>query len=325
VTQAPSQVREVQAGPQDAGARLDQFLARAVEGFSRARLQALIESAQVLVDGLPARASVRLKGSERVTVSVPAPVAAVPQAEALPVTVLYEDADVVVLDKAAGMVVHPGAGHHEGTLVNALLHHVKDLQGVGGELRPGLVHRLDKDTSGVLVVAKHDVALRALQAAFKSREVEKVYLALVAGQPPDAGTFSTLYGRHPTQRVRFSGRVREGKSAVTHFTVARRLEGAALVQVRLETGRTHQIRVHFSEAGFPLLGDALYGTRASDRPEIIGRQALHAWKLAFPHPRTGKRVELCAAPPPDFTAAERRLEPRVAPTAAQKQRQRARR
>jgi 23S rRNA pseudouridine1911/1915/1917 synthase len=222
--------------------------------------------------------------------------------------VVHEDRHVLVLDKAAGMVVHPGAGHTSGTVVNALLHHVKDLRGVGGELRPGIVHRLDKDTSGLLVIAKHDEALRALQAAFKSRAVKKTYLALVAGQPPAEGTFRTLHGRHPRQRQRFTGKVRQGKSAVTHFRVTERFGArAARVEIDLETGRTHQIRVHFSEAGFPLLGDELYGGRRARQPAVISRQALHAWKLSFAHPDTGQALSFTAPVPRDFRQAARAL------------------
>jgi 23S rRNA pseudouridine1911/1915/1917 synthase len=290
------------------GQRLDQFLARAVPTLSRSRLQALIAEGSITVDGAPCRPSLRLQGSEVIDVSVPPPTPIEPQAEDLPITVLHQDRDLLVIDKAPGMVVHPGAGHHEGTLINALLHHVKDLQGVGGALRPGLVHRLDKDTSGVLVVAKNDAALQALQAAFKSREVTKTYVALVAGHPPDEGTFRTTHARHPTQRMRFTGRGHTGKPAVTHFRTTKRWSSAARVEVTLETGRTHQIRMHFAEAGFPLLGDELYGTRASTRPDLITRQALHAWKLEFLHPRTGKRVHFEAPLPKDLRDAERRLQ-----------------
>lgn len=306
MTQAAGSAR-VQATEADRGARLDSFLANHLESLSRSRVQALIDAGRVSVDGEPARASSRLKGHELVVVDVPPPEPAEPLAEDLPLTVLFQDRDVLVLDKAAGMVVHPAAGHRDGTLVNALLHHVKDLQGVGGALRPGLVHRLDKDTSGVLVIAKHDEALARLQAAFKAREVEKVYVALVHGQPAERGTFRTLHGRHPTQRLKFTGKVARGKEAVTHWEVTRRFAHAARVEVRLETGRTHQIRVHFAEAGHPLLSDALYGTKASRRPEIIARQALHAWKLSFPHPRTGKRLSFTAPVPADLRAAEKAL------------------
>ncbi|ATB32976.1 RluA family pseudouridine synthase [Melittangium boletus] len=302
--------REHLAPPETRGERLDQALARVFPEFTRSRLQGLIEAGHVQVDGKPAKASARLKGGERLLLQVPPPTPAVPVAEELPLTVLHEDKDLVVVDKAAGMVVHPGAGHASGTLVNALLHRVKDLAGVGGELRPGIVHRLDKDTTGCLVVAKHETALVALQKAFKTRTVEKTYLALVHGTPTAAeARIETLYGRHPVNRQRFTGKVKEGKPALTLYRVREAFDGAALVEVDLLTGRTHQIRVHLSEAGHPLLGDSLYGSGrkpkggAAEAQELVGRQALHAWKLAFPHPRTGKMLRVEAPLPPDFTAA----------------------
>lgn len=293
----------VEATEADRGERYDRFLARRLPDLSRSRIQALIDEGRVSVAGKPIRSSHRVLGTEQVVLEIPEPVAALPVAEALPLTVLFEDQDVLVLDKAAGMVVHPGAGHQTGTLVNALLHHVEDLGGVGGELRPGIVHRLDKDTSGVMVIAKHERALATLQAAFASRTVEKIYLAIVAGNPPDAGTFDTLHGRHPVHRQRFTTRVNRGRRAVTHYRVIERLAGAALVEVRLETGRTHQIRVHFSEAGFPLLADALYGSRTSSKITAAPRLALHAKQLSFPHPAKKKRVSVEAALPADLEAA----------------------
>jgi len=289
------------------GERVDQFLASRLTDLSRSRVQALIAEGAVRVDGQAVRPSRRLKGSEAIELVVPEPTPVEPQPEALPLSLIYEDRDIVVLDKAAGMVVHPGAGHASGTLVNALLHHVVDLQGVGGALRPGLVHRLDKDTSGVLVIAKNDRALTTLQAAFKSREIEKIYVALVYGQPPAEGTFDTLHGRHPSDRLKFTARVKTGRRAVTHFRVTSRFALAARVEVSLETGRTHQIRVHFAEAGFPLLGDALYGTAASRRVAVIDRQALHALRLSFRHPRTGRQLTFEAPIPADLLEAERRL------------------
>jgi 23S rRNA pseudouridine1911/1915/1917 synthase len=289
--------------------RLDQALAVAFPELSRARLQALVRAGNVQVDGGPARVAERVKGGERVTVILPAPVPATPGPEDLPLTILFQDRDLLVLDKAPGLVVHPGAGHWSGTLVNALLHHVRDLGGVGGTLRPGLVHRLDKDTSGCLVVAKNDTSLAALQAAFKTRTVEKTYLALVHGHPPPEGRIETPYGRHPRHRQRFTGRRRSGKPAVTVFRTLEFLHGAALVEVDLLTGRTHQIRVHLAESGHPLLGDALYGgarrgdARVQAVQAALGRQALHAWRLAFPHPRTGKRRTFEAPLPADLRAA----------------------
>jgi 23S rRNA pseudouridine1911/1915/1917 synthase len=281
----------------------------AFPGLSRAQLQSLIRGGHALVDGKPAKSAARVKGGERVELNLPAPAPARPQAEDLPLTVLFQDRDLLVLDKAAGMVVHPAAGHWHGTLVNALLHHVQDLGGVGGTLRPGLVHRLDKDTSGCLVVAKNDAALLALQACFKTRTVEKTYLALVHGHPPDEGRIETPYGRHPRHRQRFTGKLRTGKPAVTVYRARERLEGATLLEVDLHTGRTHQIRVHLAESGYPLLGDGLYGgTRKGDArvkavQAKLGRQALHAWRLAFPHPGSGRRRAFEAPLPADLRAA----------------------
>jgi 23S rRNA pseudouridine1911/1915/1917 synthase len=284
-------------------------VAASVPALSRSRVQALVDAGQVRVDGKPARAALRLRGGEEVEVSVPPPEPAVPEPEDLPLSVLHEDRDLLVLDKPAGLVVHPGAGHARGTLVNALLHHVSGLSGVGGVLRPGIVHRLDRETSGCLVVAKNDAALQALQRAFQERTVEKTYLALVHGHPAESGRLATLHARHPRDRKRFTGRTRTGKPAVTTWRVRSALHRAALLEVGLETGRTHQIRVHLSELGHPLLGDALYGgTRKGDArvkaaQEALGRQALHAWKLVFPHPRTGRPVRCEAPVPPDFAGA----------------------
>jgi 23S rRNA pseudouridine1911/1915/1917 synthase len=300
---ADAEVHRFTVGSQLRGERLDRAIASTLPELSRSRVQALLEAGRVLVGGRPGRASVRLKGGEQVEVSVPPPESAIPEPEDLPLTVLHEDRDLLVLDKPAGLVVHPAAGHARGTLVNALLHHVRGLSGVGGVLRPGIVHRLDKETSGCLVVAKNDATLHALQRAFQERAVEKTYLALVHGHPPAAGRLETLHARHPRDRKRFTGRAKTGKPAVTTWRVRTILHGAALLEVGLETGRTHQIRVHLSEMGHPLLGDALYGgTRKGDArlkavQARLGRQGLHAWKLAFSHPRTGKPVR-CEAPVP---------------------------
>jgi 23S rRNA pseudouridine1911/1915/1917 synthase len=301
--------------PSARGRRLDQALVEAFPGFSRARLQSLLREGRALVEGKSAKSGARVKGGERVELRIGPPAPATPEAENLELSILFQDRDVLVLDKAPGMVVHPAAGHWRGTLVNALLHHVQDLGGVGGTLRPGLVHRLDKDTSGALVVAKTDVALAALQAAFKAREVEKTYLALVHGHPPAKGRIETPYGRHPRHRQRFTGKLRHGKPAVTVYRVLEQLHGAALVEVDLLTGRTHQIRVHLAELGHPLLGDALYGgTRRGDArvkgvQTALGRQALHAARLAFAHPRTGKRRVFEAPLPEDLRAALEALRP----------------
>jgi 23S rRNA pseudouridine1911/1915/1917 synthase len=288
----------------------------AFPGLSRARLQALLREGRALLEGKSAKSGTRVKGGERVELRIGPPAPATPEAENLSLSILFQDRDVLVLDKAPGMVVHPAAGHWRGTLVNALLHHVRDLGGVGGTLRPGLVHRLDKDTSGCLVVAKNDAALLALQSAFKARQVKKTYLALVHGQPPNEGRIETPYSRHPRHRQRFTGKVKRGKPAVTLFRVLERLHGSALVEVDLLTGRTHQIRVHLAEAGHPLLGDALYGgtrkgdTRVKAAQAALGRQGLHAVRLAFVHPRTGKARVFEAPLPADFRTALESLRPK---------------
>ena len=297
---------------EEAGLRLDQLLAARLPELSRSRLKSLIEQGHVLLDGAPAKASARPRTGAPLSVEVPAavPVELAPEDLALPV--LYEDAHLLVIDKPAGIAVHPGAGISSGTVVHGLLSQVRDLVGIGGELRPGIVHRLDKDTSGCLVVAKSEVALRGLQAAFKARAVDKRYLALVHGAPADAGEFDTLYARHAVDRKRFSSKVREGRRAVTRWTVLRRFEHAALVEIDLLTGRTHQIRAHFADAGFPLLGDKLYGgtrrdAKVFERP-LIARQALHAARLSFEHPITSARIACEAEVPADFRAAVRALE-----------------
>lgn len=304
-----------------AGERLDRFLVARVPELSRSRLSQLVDEGHVTVDGRQAKPSLRLKIAAVVAVEIPPPAPATPQPEALGLSVLYDDPDLVVIDKPAGMVVHPAAGVSSGTLVNALLHHVTDLAGIGGELRPGIVHRLDKNTSGALVVAKNDFTLARLQAAFAARHVDKRYLAIAHGCPPDAGTIDTWFGRHKVDRVRMTGKLLQGahgaRRAVTHYEVRERFgEAAARLEVRLETGRTHQIRVHLSEAGFPLLCDATYGGDKRDRKalpfvqeaaQVLGRQALHAQVLAFAHPRTGAPIR-CEAPiPPDLEACLARL------------------
>jgi 23S rRNA pseudouridine1911/1915/1917 synthase len=282
------------------GERLDKLLASLLPDLSRARLQALISQGHVLVAGKPAKPSMRPKAGAELSVEVPAaePIELVAEDLALPV--LFEDPHLLVIDKPAGVVVHPGAGVTRGTVVHGLLHQVRDLAGISGELRPGIVHRLDKDTSGCLVVAKTETALRGLQAQFKARQVEKRYRALVHGAPPEEGELDTLFGRHPVHRKRFSSKVREGRRAVTRFRVLARAEKkAAWLDVELLTGRTHQIRAHFADKGWPIFGDSLYGRR----DEVIARQALHAFRLKFLHPVTGAEIA-CEAPiPEDLHAA----------------------
>jgi 23S rRNA pseudouridine1911/1915/1917 synthase len=301
----------IEVEPEAAGTRLDALLAERLEGQSRSSVQRLIEAGEITVDGLICRPSLKLKGGESIQVTVPAPVAAIPLAEDIPLEIVYEDADLVVINKPAGMTVHPGAGVDSGTLVNALLHHCTDLSGIGGEIRPGIVHRLDKGTSGLLVVAKNDAAHRGLSTQFAEHSIKRRYLALVYGNPrEDKGRIEGIIGRHPTDRLRLSGIARNGKHAVTHWRVSERFGTAALLEVRLETGRTHQIRVHLTEAGMPLMGDPLYpdGGRFNNLkdPKLkklvssLGRQALHAFILGFIHPVANQYLEFSADPPADL-------------------------
>jgi 23S rRNA pseudouridine1911/1915/1917 synthase len=275
---------------------------------TRSQLKRHIDDGLCSVNHEVARPARKLRPGDvvRLTVPPPEPDGALP--EEIPLTVLYEDDHLIVIDKPPGLVVHPAAGHRNGTLVNALLGHCKSLSGVGGTVRAGIVHRLDKLTSGVLVASKSDEAHLGLAAQFAAHTVERRYVAVVSGRLTSAsGTFDTPYGRHVTDRKRFTGRTRHARArrAVTHYRVLRRLQGATLVEARLETGRTHQVRVHFSEAGHPLLGDPIYGRPPRDpaaraAARALGRQALHAQVLGFDHPSTGERLRFVAAPPRDM-------------------------
>jgi 23S rRNA pseudouridine1911/1915/1917 synthase len=280
---------------------------------SRSQLTRHIAAGAVQVGGAVAASPSRKVRAGEVVLWDPPPVApAELAAEEIPLVIVHEDPWLVVVDKPAGLVVHPAPGHEAGTLVNALLAHCRDLRGIGGELRPGIVHRIDKDTSGLLVIAKDDATMNALGAAFKAHTVERVYDAIVVGKPPGVGLGSgrvdTLYGRDPRDRKKFSSRVRTGKRAVTNWRVVERLAGAARVEARLETGRTHQVRVHMAALGCPLLGDRTYGRPPRDPRvravgEELGRQALHARSLAFVHPATGERLALSSPLPPDMDRA----------------------
>jgi 23S rRNA pseudouridine1911/1915/1917 synthase len=287
-------------------------VSRLSPSLSRARVQRLLAEGRVLVDGRPGKSSSRLRGNERIALEVPDPEPSTVLPQDLPLGVLHEDRDLIVLDKRAGMVVHPARGSPHSTVVNALLHRLGS-QGAPGE-RLGLVHRLDKETSGCLVVARTEAALADLQSQFQGRTVEKSYLALVHGRLPDQGRLETPYGRHPRDRKKFTSR--EGRRrALTEWRVMERFgDRATLAEVTLHTGRTHQIRVHLSEAGHPVLADATYGgTRREARLDpadplrlaaaAVGRQALHAWKLAFHHPRTGRLRRFEAPVPPDLDGA----------------------
>ncbi|MFN2548788.1 MAG: RluA family pseudouridine synthase [Myxococcales bacterium] len=296
-----------------AGERLDKIVAAQYPEFSRARVQQLIEAGCVDVDGRTAVSASRPAAGARVVLRVPEVRAPRVEPVKLDLPVLFEDSALLVIDKPAGLAVHPGAGGEGETVVHGLLHQVTDLRGVGGELRPGIVHRLDKDTSGCLVVAKTEPALRALQAQFKARTVEKRYRALVHGAPADSGELDTLIARHHTDRKRFSTRVREGRRAVTRFIVLSRSPDAAWLDVELLTGRTHQIRAHFADQGWPLFCDALYGGTRREGPSApeavreaaaaVGRQGLHAFRLAFDHPETGERIACEASIPVDLANA----------------------
>ncbi len=290
--------------------RLDAWLAAAHPAVSRSRWKQLIEAGRVTLNGTPAlKPNTPLAPGDtlRCTLPEPEPVGLVPAD--IPLAILFEDADLLALNKPPGLVVHPAPGHAADTLVNALLHHCTDLAGIGGELRPGIVHRLDKDTSGVLVVAKNEKTHAALVAQFASHAIRKEYLALVWGTPKKpAGTLDLPVGRHPVHRQKMAV-TEKGRAAVTHYEILAAGPLASLLRVRIETGRTHQIRVHLAHLGHPVVGDATYGrARHGLPPELnISRQMLHAHVLEIVHPRTGRPRAFTAPPPPDFLAAQRIL------------------
>ena len=297
--------------PEEAGTRLDHLLAQQLD-FSRARLQRWLKAGLVLVNGRPRPPAYKVRAGDAIMVAVPPPEPSYLLPEALPLDIIYEDRDLLVLNKPPGLVTHPGAGHRTGTLLNALLHHCPDLQEIGDVSRPGLVHRLDKDTSGLLVVAKTELAHRGLIGQFQRHEVKKKYLALVWGRLPQrAGRIAKEIGRHPLERHKMSVHSRRGKIAATRWRVIKEFPGPlTLVELTIETGRTHQIRVHMTSQGHPVLGDATYGGGAarlkSAPPALLGlkplvqRQLLHAWQLRFTHPRSGEEVGWEAALPGDF-------------------------
>ena len=290
------------------GERLDRFLVSVLEQHSRSQIQKLIAEGYVTLPRREARANLALHEGDRVTVTIQDATPARVEGESLPLEILYQDQDLAVLNKPAGMVVHPGAGHATGTLVNALLHHLTDLSGIGGEMRPGIVHRLDRGTSGVMVVAKNDAAHQELARQFHDREVEKEYVALVWGVVQAGRRIDAAIGRDPANRQKMSARAKHARHAVTRITRAHHLPGLTLCQVAIHTGRTHQIRVHLSAIGHPIVGDTLYGgahrrvagdIRAVQRLE---RPFLHAERLAFNHPRDGRRLEFTAPLPADLIA-----------------------
>jgi 23S rRNA pseudouridine1911/1915/1917 synthase len=335
-----SDVRTIAVPAEGSGQRLDHFLATQLEGVSRSRVQLLLDQGDVLVNGVRVKPSLKLRGGEQIVVTgEPRPVPLKAMAEDIPLEVVFEDADLAVVNKPAGMMVHAGSGQNEdarsrGTLVNALLHRFRALSSAGGALRPGIVHRLDKDTSGLIVVAKNDAAHLALAELFSSRNIHKTYIALVQGAVErPKGTINTAIARDPVRRTRMTARPQEdARSAVSHYEVIRKLATRfgkfTLVRVRIETGRTHQIRVHMASIGHPVVGDTLYGAsgqltdqvaaqaaqskaaRRNADPERLrlGRNFLHAARLEFTHPKTGKPLQLEAPLPDELNAFLERLE-----------------
>ncbi|MEI7436150.1 MAG: RluA family pseudouridine synthase [bacterium] len=291
-----------------AGRRLDAWLGEtASTGLSRSQAQVLIRDGAVLVDGRAVKPSHKLLCGQVVSVEVPAPQPPLELApQNIPLEILHEDADVIVVNKPAGLVVHPACGHADGTLVNALLFHCHDLAGIGGELRPGIVHRLDRDTSGALVAAKNASAASNLMRQFKNRHVAKEYLALVRGQPkPPSGRIETMIGRSTQDRKKMSVQSAHGRIAITEYETRESFVAASLLSVRIATGRTHQIRVHMAHLGHAVVGDADYGHRGRERDPLVDaapRQMLHAWKLSFQHPRTGAPLTFTAPVPEDMAA-----------------------
>ncbi len=284
-----------------ASLRLDRFLAMELPQYSRSRFQQLIRDGSVRLNGKTARPRHILRAGDIIDVTEPPPEKIDNQPEAILLDILFEDDDLIVINKPAGLVVHPAAGHREHTLVNALLHHCPKLSGIGGKERPGIVHRLDKDTSGCLVVAKNDESHRGLSIQFAERVVEKIYLALVSGKlSRSAGVIEEKIGRHRVHRQRMSVTSERGRAARTEYRVLRSSEQASLVECKLHSGRTHQIRVHLHHLGHPVLGDKVYAPKLTGK---IPRQMLHAWKLGFRHPRTAEWRTFEAPMPNDFAEA----------------------
>ena len=298
--------REFSVAPESDGQRLDRFLVAVLADHSRSQIQKLIADGHVRVAAREARANLAVRAGDRIVVDLPPAAPASVDAEEVPLEILHQDADVVVVNKPPGMVVHPAAGHASGTLVNALLHHIPDLSGIGGEVRPGIVHRLDRGTSGVMVVAKNDAAHQELSRQFHDREVEKEYIVLVWGVVQAGRRIDAAIGRDPVHRQKMSARSRHAREAVTRITRAFHMPGLTLCQVAIHTGRTHQIRVHLSAIGHPIVGDSLYGGVHRRVPGDIRavthlqRPFLHAARLVFTHPRDGRRMEFTADLPADL-------------------------
>jgi 23S rRNA pseudouridine1911/1915/1917 synthase len=296
-------IRHYRVTPEGAGKRLDAWLSTQAPDLSRARIQNLIQEGHILLNGKPSKPGHKLATGQTITLSIPPPVDIELTPEAIPLDVLHEDSDLIVINKPAGLVVHPAAGHASGTLVNALLAHCPDLAGIGGEKRPGIVHRLDRDTTGVMVVAKNETAMRSLMNQFRHRQVTKEYLALVWGHlNPPAGRTETLIGRNPNDRKKMCTKPHVGRTAITLYDTQEKFAATSLLRVRIETGRTHQIRVHMAFLGHSIIGDPSYGRPRRDilpGPFPI-RQMLHAARLSFIHPVTGKSLSFEAPLPADM-------------------------
>ncbi|MFS8854277.1 RluA family pseudouridine synthase [Synechococcus sp. H55.2] len=302
-------IRQVRVTEKQQGLRLDRGLAEQLPELSRSRLQQLICQGQVWLNGRPCLDKDRpLQAGDEIEVRIPPATPTTLEPERIPLDILYEDEDLLVINKPRGLVVHPAPGHASGTLVHALLAHCPHLSGINGELRPGIVHRLDKDTTGALVIAKHDQAHQHLQAQIQAKTARRIYLGVVFGRPAQSqGTISAPIGRHPVERQKMavlpSG---QGRAAVTHWQVLERLGNYTLMQFELETGRTHQIRVHAAHLRLPIVGDPLY-TQSKTSPVKLSGQALHAWKLSFVHPRTGQPLQFTAPLPEEFERLLRQL------------------
>lgn len=289
----------LEAGQDDSGARIDIFVTRSVQGMTRSHVQKLIASSQVVVNEKPVKANYKIQTGDQIALSIPPaqPIEITP--ESIPLQVLYEDCDVIVINKARGMVVHPAVGNYSGTLVNALLSHCDDLSGINGEIRPGIVHRLDKDTSGVMVAAKSDRAHAHLAQQIKDRTATRKYFAIVYGNvKEEQGLVDAPIGRHHTERKKMAVIFQNSKEAITRFKVVKRFGSHTLVECRLLTGRTHQIRVHMAYIGHPVVGDPVYGPKK--KQFNIAGQALHAAELSFAHPVTGEILTFLAPMPEDM-------------------------
>ena len=297
--------------PPDSGKRLDLYIASCISDCSRSVATHLIRNGTIRVQGMVRKPGYRIKAGDEICGCIPPPTPVLSKPEPIPIEILHEDDDIIVINKQPGLVVHPAPGHHSGTLVNALLYHCPKLEGIGGALRPGIVHRLDKDTSGVLVVAKNDRAHHHLSKQFKSRQVKKQYLALVYGKmESDSGSVSLSIGRHPVDRKKMSTNSRKSRVAETTWQIRERFELASLIEVNLKTGRTHQIRVHCAAIKHPVVGDNVYGPRKTGKNVTYGknpfgsvtRQMLHAWRIVITHPVTEAMVSFEAPIPPDMQA-----------------------